>query len=314
MQSKMAIQFKKSIFTSLAHQRLLVCRNCRSITSLIDASSCAICSKELSLHSLTDYMSILNKPRGQAEVLFIGCFVLLSIIAATDLLQLLISIGMGIVSLVVILLIRAKYRTELMLMQLQKILLKKQNLIDRGLENDFQRALEEIKIGHYKQAYEILREIGYFKHNDTIRNYKIDCLNRFVLRTDMELELDSLVPSEYNLQFIIYLYEVSKVNKQLIRRPTLDYVMEHREAIEALAFGPELIANICSATLRMRSYVDLYQLLIIDYMDKLPRERFLRLVKMIAANTEYDWTEITSRASQIVHSKYDYDPEFKGII
>lgn len=81
------------------------------------------------------------------------------------------------------------------------------------------------------------------------------CLNRFILRSDMELELTSLIPDRFDGDFVAYLLEVGRVKPQLIDRPTIQYVVKHREQIERLPHGSEVLTAAAAAALRIRSHL-----------------------------------------------------------
>jgi len=283
------------------------------MTSINYSSACLSCGKQSLIPYIT-YTPILTKTRGHIGTLVISSLICISILFSIHLLDMIVSLSGGVALFVSYITLRKKYKRQLERFHLQDILLRNRNAILQGLTIDLDHAVKEIQTANVKAAYEALREVGRFLLNDKVKLLKVHCLNRIVLRKDMELELDSVVPSIYDFSFIEYLYEISKVNKQLIRQQTLDYVADYRENIEALEFGQELMINICSAALRLKIYAVSYQNLIIDYMALLPKERFLRLCKMIAANNETDWKKLGDQARQTIKVKYDYDPDFQGIL
>jgi hypothetical protein len=312
MMNKIAVQFRKNRKVNHAFQRLKYCISCGNYSVMFD-NQCPTCKAQSSFISVEEYSSALNQRLTQAEIFSLVSIYCVCLVLASNLTQLSVAFFAGIALMAVYFFLLKRYKPYIEAYRLQKLLVKQTPLIAKGLEQGTQEAVDDIQNHKYKDAYEKLREVGAFLTNDRIKVRKIMCLNNLIIRKDMELELESIIPSEYDKDFIAYLYEVSKVNKQLIRQSVLDYVVIHRERIELLENGKDILTNVVGAALRMKHYVETYQSIIIDYVELLPRERFLRLCKMLAASPQSDWNELANKCKETTRIWYGFDPDFQGI-
>jgi primosomal replication protein N len=312
MNNKIALQFRKSKKTRYTLERLKICKKCSHYSVLFE-DRCQACGAESSYMSVPQYTSELNHKLFQVEILIAIAWFSLSLIVAGSVSELILALTVGAALSVFYFLLRKRYKPYIEEFRLQKLLDRHVPAIAKGLETDVADAVADIQNAAYKSAYEKLREIGRFLTNDRIKIRKIMCLNYFVIRKDMELELETVMPSFYNQDFVEYLWEVSKVNKQLIRQSVLDYVVTYRAQIEEHEHGKEILTNVAGAALRMKHYVETYQSLIMDYMEELPKERFLRLCKLLASSPESDWSELYSKCKESARIRFAFDPEFQGI-
>jgi len=256
---------------------------------------------------------MLRKRMTHAEALLLGSFLCVGIVLADDPLQLAVAFAAAIAMLAGYFLLNKRYESSNETYQFQKLLVGQIPRISLGLDHDLKNTSEDIQNAKYKEAYEKLRELGYFLRNDTIKNNKIVCLRRFIIRKDMELELETIIPGRFDKPFVLYLYEVSKVNKQLIRKSVLDYVQLHRESIEGLENGKEIMTNVVAAAIRMKYFVETYAQLVSDYVDFLPKERFLRLCKMLADSPSLGTEPLYRKCKETARVRYGFDPDFQGI-
>ncbi|WP_409344069.1 hypothetical protein [Paenibacillus sp. MBLB4367] len=310
---KLPVQFKKNVVTKYAFDRLKVCRKCGAYT-VLQHTRCEACGGNrplVSFHAYSDTVCRRKFHTESALLLALGC---LSVAAAGTIPQLLTALAVTLALPLFLWLLYRKALPRRQSIQLEKLVLREHKRIQEGLEKDIVSAVADAKEEQYKSAYEKLREVGVFLHNDRIKKGKISILNRFVLRSDMDLELESLIPSTFDKEFVSYLLEVSKVNPQLIKRKTLNYVDRYMVAIGQLEGGTDLLVNAAGAALRLKQYVDPYMELILTYLDQLPRERILRLCKLLSKREPGEWQLLYDRTKDIVKKKYDFDPEFKGVI
>lgn len=312
MQNKTAVQFRKNRKVTHTYQRLKYCKSCGSYSVLFD-NQCKKCRAQNSYVSVEHYAGTLNTRMKQTEIFTFISIICASVVLAQDLMQLSIALGGGLCLVAIYALLLKRYKPYYEAYRLQKLFITQTPQIRAGLEFEVQEAVEDIRANNYKSAYEKLREIGVFLTNEPIKVRKVMCLNTFIIRKDMELELESVIPSYFDKDFITYLFEVSKVNKQLIRQDVLEYVAIHREQIELLGNGKEVMTNVVGAALRMKHYVELYQSIIIDYIDLLPKERLLRLCKMLAASPDSELGGLTIRCKETARIRYAFDPDFQGI-
>ncbi|RAV20165.1 hypothetical protein [Paenibacillus contaminans] len=310
---KLAVQFSKPALTKYTFDRLKLCRKCE-IYTVLDNTHCQACGSQSPFVSFRDYSDTLCRRKFYTEsalALALGC---IAVVMASTIPQLLAAAGVTLALPLFLWLLYRKALPRRQSIQLEKLVLHEHKKILEGLEKDILSAIADANEEKFKPAYEKLREISVFLHNDNIKKVKIVILNRFVLRRDMNLELESLIPSDFDKDFVYYLLEVSKVNRQLMKSKTFDYIIRYRHAIAQMEDGTDLLVNAAGAALRLKQYVDRYMELILPHLDALPRERLLRLCKLLASRESGEWQELYARTKDVVKKKYDFDPEFKGVI
>ncbi|TXK83789.1 hypothetical protein [Paenibacillus sp. N3.4] len=196
---------------------------------------------------------------------------------------------------------------------LHQMLMTENQAIREGLLLDIENAVNDLKLDDFKSAYEKLREIGYLITGNQVKVLKLMCLSHFILRSDMDLELATLIPTGFEPDFVRYLHEVSKISPQLVRRDVLDYVIKHRKAIEDFPDGRETLALIAGAALRVKGYVLQYHDFIADFIEAFPRNRLLRLCRLLQGSYS-EVPALYDQAKDKVKLKYDFDPEFQGLL
>jgi hypothetical protein len=234
-------------------------------------------------------------------------------VLARSFMEMSISLLAGAVLIVAYLLIRKPYVSYMETRMLQELLVRENDAIREGLLRDIEDAAKDLKADDYKLAYEKLREIGYLISGNQVKILKLMCLNHFVLRKDMELELSTLVPTQFEPDFIRYLYEVSKVSPELVKRNVIDYALTYRNEIEALPGGHGLMGHVVTAAIRVNAYVIQYQQLIGDYIEALPRDRLIRLCGMIAEKPD-SFPQLYPKVKDLLKLKHETDPELQGLL
>jgi len=312
MPTKIAVQFRKTPKNIHTFERLRYCKSCGHYSVLWD-DSCEQCGKQNFIPA-TKHIEALNRKKFHTELLGIVTFFCLTILVARSLLEIIIAIVAGIGLIGFYIYLRYKYKTTINHIWFHKTFKQEVPGIRKGLQLDMELAIKQIDEEQYKVAYEMLREIGYFLLDEPIKHHKLWCLYHFIIRKDMDLELDALIPSSYDPGFVLYLYEVSKVNKGLIKSNALDYVITYRSQIRNLDRNHDMMTSIAGAALRAKQYVDKYQALLIEHVEYFPKERLLRLCQLLSKSDPRQWPELYSKTKEIVHAKYSYDPEFSGLL
>ncbi|WP_426454815.1 hypothetical protein ACP26L_04510 [Paenibacillus sp. S-38] len=196
---------------------------------------------------------------------------------------------------------------------LHRLLLQDGKEIRAGLLSDIDHAEEDLKQDDYKSAYEKFREISYFLRNDPIKVLRLLCLSRFILRSDMDLELSSLLPSRFDKDFIHYLHEVGKVRPQLIGKDVLDYCMKYRTVIREMAVGPDVLAAAAGAALRIKEHLPVYYDLILEQAEHLPKDRLQRLHRLLSESPGL-YPELHAKVLETAKRRYPADAEFAPIL
>ena len=313
MPAKIAAHFTEPRVTAHAYERLRLCRKCETFTSLRE-STCPTCGGKRTLLTIAQMGLIRSRIWLAIELLLLATITVAAAALAQDDLQLYISIFCGAGLVTAHLFLRAKYSTSIKRYRLYRTLMTKSKRIADGLDADEKSAERDYEEGYYKSCYEKLREAGHFLFDDRLRNNKVLCLNRFVLRKDMNLELESIVPRKFSKPFNTYLLEVSKVSPELIREHTLDYVLRYRAEIEKRNHGKELLTNITSAALRRRGNFVFCQYLIADYAEFLPRDRFYRLCVLLTDHSRESYPGLLSRVKEIAILQYPSDAEIINLL
>lgn len=312
MSDKIAAHFSKPRVTRYAIERLSHCRKCGTFTSL-DVSSCPACGANR-LVPVTRIGRLHHGLLFAGELLLLAGGIVGAAFLAKDALQLALCIVLGAGLLTAYLFFRKRYAASARQYRLQSLLNSRSKAIAEGLDADERSAEADYEAGRYKECYEKLRDVGHFLYDDRLRGNKVLCLNRFVLRKDMFLELESLVPRKYSKAFNAYLLEVSRVKPELIREQTLHYVLRYRGEIEKTAIGRELLTGAAAAALRRRSNLVFCQFLIADYAEFLPRERFRRLCTLLADPATDNFPALLIRAKEVAVSLYPNDAEIIGLL
>lgn len=309
MPTKLAVQFRQSRTTATAFERLKMCKRCGSCTVLFD-NRCKTCGARDKFISVTEYASVLNRVLPWAESFGAVALALAAIVFANTPAQLVAAVAGGVVFLALLFLIRKTYKPYANMYRLHKLLVDHTPVISKGLLTDLREATDDMEAGKPKEAYEKLREIGHFLRDDAVKARKVECLNRFFLRKDMELELEQLIPSTFSEPFVLYLWEAVKVNRRLVRESVLDYVLAYRYHISAMPDGKAILALVAGAAVRMKRYVQKYPYFIVDYLDELPKERFHRLCQMMAATPVEERTFLYEACKQLAQSRNGGEAEF----
>ncbi|MCP1307846.1 hypothetical protein [Paenibacillus tyrfis] len=312
MTTKTAVQFRKTQATSHLFDRLQQCRRCSRYSCLWD-DRCLSCEAEQSRSAVPEQAGAVLKHRRQTGMLAVGAIGALAFLLARNAEQMILSVVGAALLLALFVFLHKRYEAILYRRTLSRLLLQDQQKIREGLLLDIDDAEADLRAEDFKTAYEKFREIGYFIQDDSIKILKVYCLNKFILRSDMDLELSSLLPNRFDKDVIEYMHEIGKVRPQLITREALDYVMKYRGMIERLPEGRDVLTAAAGAALRVKSNLHAYRSLLLDHAQELPKERLLRLCRLLAEQPDAD-PELTQKARDAVKLKYDFDPEFQGIL
>ncbi|MEC0248451.1 hypothetical protein P4H65_21850 [Paenibacillus chitinolyticus] len=312
MSGKIPVELRKARQTVHTYERLKQCTRCGTY-SVLWHDNCLSCGAERKFLSIGDIVSAVLRRNIQRDALILAAIACAAFYLARTFQEMALAAGAGVLLIAVYALLRRRYAEALMNATLRKLLLGENRAIRKGILLDVDDAASDMEDGDFKSAYEKLREIGTLITGSHIRNLKVYCLNRFILRSDMELELGTLIPDEFEPGFIAYLYEAAKVNPGLVQRDTLDYVQKYRVQIGGMLEGRATLALVAAAALRVKEYAFEYASLLYDFVDELPRERFLRLCRLVKENPDRA-PELRQKVLETAARKYGDDPEFEGFL
>ena len=165
------------------------------------------------------------------------------------------------------------------------------NEIDRKLNGDIDKiksdlkkqmgiAIRDVEEDRPVEAYDRFRYLSKLIDNDDVRTYKLICLRNFKLRKDMPLELKEMLQQDCNDYLIDYIYEVSKLKKELVDDATLNYMVEYEEEVLAKHKGRKIMASVLEGALKSKFLLNKYAEKMSGYLSDFSEDRLLRLCKM----------------------------------
>lgn len=312
MRKKRGVQFRKSPKTTYAFERLRCCKHCHSYTVLWH-EECDVCGKSRFL-TLRQLSHILTRHRFLKQLLILGLLICVAILSADTVSQLAAAGIGGVLALLVALWMQKKYGVYERNGHFLRLLPREADKIKNGLKRNAVEVNEDVEAERYKEAYEKMREVGFLLDSDSVKQCQIMLLGRFVLRKDMEVELASLIPSRYDRDFVEYLHDVLKVQPWLLKKAVIDYVIRYKGNILLEEDGQRVLGLVAGCALRMKSYVVQYQEFIRESLEYMPRERLLRLARLLKAHPQEDWAPLYEAAARLIETRYSFDPEFKGVL
>ncbi|MFD2368822.1 hypothetical protein ACFSO0_02225 [Brevibacillus sp. GCM10020057] len=311
MRKKIGVLFRKTRKTTYRFERLQTCKHCHTYHVLWE-THCEECGREY--QPIRKLSAAVTRRYVQTRFLLLALLVCLAVLCAKTAAQLAAACGVGLLLLGLFVMIQKKYGSYERDAQFMSYLTQEQAAIRQALVHHLEDVGLEVKAGNIKEAYEKTREIAHFIDSDTIKIRKIMFLNHFILRKDMELELDTLVPSTYDKDFVAYLREVVKVQPSLVKKSVLEYVRRYKSYILLQENGEQLIGQVLGAALRMKPYVEQYQDLFVEFIDYIPKDRLLRLAKMIRTHRRAGWELLYAATKKRIDTQYGFDPDFAGVL
>lgn len=186
------------------------------------------------------------------------------------------------------------------------------NTLISGLVRDHQAAFTVFQQGNKPLTYVMLREIGALVQTDQLRLEQIMLLQTFRLRKDMDLMLEPLLMEKFNVDLVAYIGELAKIRRDLLKENTFRYVLQYEAQILKLPDGEAILTSVAGAAVRKKRYLTLYPYLLIRYSRLLPRDRFLRLYRIIKSDTLVRSGPLYDEVIRIYEEKYHLDSDFRN--
>ncbi|WP_042462561.1 hypothetical protein [Neobacillus dielmonensis] len=308
--AKQAVQLTKKNRTKFRFQKLKMCKKCNRYSVLKD-HHCPTCgSTFVELDSLIKSI-VRNKLFNEACLILI--LVCIGIVGAPTVKTLYYSLIAGLVFCLLYVVLTFFYFKSENFIQLKLLLRSDLSKIKSGIHYDTVLAEEEARDNMLSMAYEKYREIGDFILNDAIKLRQVKLLNDMILRSDMELEIEGLVPSGYDPDFVTYTLEAIKINRSLVTKKCIGYFVQFKEEV-IRDFGMDSLITVAGTALRMKLYIMEFSEFIEEYLDYFPKERVLRLCSILHANPDINWGSLGDKTKSLVSVKYNYDPDFKRFV
>ncbi|WHY20275.1 hypothetical protein QNH28_04520 [Paenibacillus sp. G2S3] len=306
MNKKRPVTFRPFKAPRYAYDKLRICRHCGQYTALGE-DRCTKCGKD-SLITVEKQSASIAGRKMHTRLLFILLLTLASVYFGNSIEQMLLCGAGGILLIGLLYYTQRKVRQNENLRSLNELLGRGIGIIKEGLEINRQEAVSVLREDDVL-AYEKLRELSILLRGDRIARQRIALLHGFLLRKDMDLELEQLLLKDFEPLLAEYIGEIAKVRPDLIKDRTLRYVKNYEEDIRHMNNGMTILTGVAGAAVRMKRYALLYSSMIGRYVQDLPKDRFMRLSKLITANPHEPWNGLDQRVADIREDKYRWDPE-----
>lgn len=306
MNKKRPVTFRPFKAPRYAYDKLRICRHCGRYTALGE-ERCSKCGRA-SLLAVEQQAAALTRRKMQTHLLFILLLTLASVYFGNSIQQMVLCGAGGLLLAGLLYYTQRKVRQNENLHSLNEMLGRGIDIIKEGLEINRQEAVSVLRENDVL-AYEKLRELSILLRGDRISRQRVALLHGFLLRRDMDLELEQLLLKEFEPLLAEYIGEIAKVRPDLIKERTLRYVKNYEEDIRQMDNGLMILTGVAGAAVRMKRYALLYSSMIGRYVHNLPKDRFMRLSKLIAANPHEPWNGLDLKVAEIREVKYRWDPE-----
>jgi len=303
---KRPVTFRPFKAPRYAYDKLRICRHCGQYTALGE-ERCTKCGKA-SLVTVEQQAASIAGRKMHTRLLFILLLTLASVYFGNSIGQMMLCGAGGILLIGLLYYTQRKVRQNENLRSLNELLGRGIGIIKEGLEINRQEAVSVLREDDVL-AYEKLRELSILLRGDRIARQRIALLHGFLLRKDMDLELEQLLLKDFEPLLAEYIGEIAKVRPDLIKDRTLRYVKNYEEDIRHMNNGMTILTGVAGAAVRMKRYALLYSSMIGRYVQDLPKDRFMRLSKLITANPHEPWNGLDHRVADIREEKYRWDPE-----
>lgn len=306
MSKKKPVTFRAFKAPRYSYEKLRICRRCGRYTALGE-ERCTRCGRASLTPVEKQAVSVAGR-KMHTRLLLILLLTLASVYFGQSLQQMALSGAGGIVIAGLVYYTQRKVRQNENLYALNELLGRNILRIKEDLELNRQEAVSVLRENDVL-AYEKLREISILLRGDRISRQRVALLHGFQLRKDMVLELEQLLLKDFEPLLAEYIGEIAKVRPDLIKDRTLRYVKNYEVQILEMDKGLAILTVVAGAAVRLKRYALLYSGLIGRYVQELPKDRFLRLSRLIAANPYEPWNGLDAKVAEIRELKYRWDPE-----
>jgi hypothetical protein len=302
MTKKRAVTFRPYIKTRFAYEKLRMCTHCQHFTSLWE-DQCSVCGKG-TLITVTEKATSRVKRSMRNEqliVLFIG---LIGVFFSQTFWQMILSAVAVILLIALLWALQRKMLPNEIPLELDKLFEQEQQHILEDLKRNRKTAVAALKEDELL-TYEMLREISTLVQNDKIRLQQIVLLQSFVLRKDMDLVIEPLLIDPFDSDMAAYIGEVAKLKRDLIKSHSIRYILAYEPYILEMEHGIEILTSVAGAAIRLKKYVEAYPEFIQRYARRLPKDRFLRLYRLIRQYPNHPWGNLANEVARIHSELYE---------
>ena len=274
---KLIVHFKELPVFPYNMDYLTYCKSCKSYN--LGNKACIQCGRDEEI-SLDKMASIVVARQFMIRELIVIVLYIGLLILASSPLQIIAGTLLTGVCILLNFIIYKKYKSTYEMKEIDRYIHINLDKIKSDLSRQMSMAIQDIEENRAVEAYDRFRYLAKLIDNDEVRTYKLICLRNFKLRSDMPLELKELLQQEWNDYLIDYIYEVSKLRKELIDDATLNYVMQYKEQVLEKHKGRKIIGSVLAGALKSKFLLAKYAEEMPGYLSCFSKDRLLRLCKM----------------------------------
>ncbi|WP_458120391.1 hypothetical protein [Paenibacillus sp. Z6-24] len=307
--TKKAVQLPVLERSRRNYDRLRTCRRCGKYT-ILPGEACPSCGR-------ARLVPVMERARSRArrkmlnEILFTVLLIIIAILLAQDMTQIAIAAGTGLILLALLVLVQRRMTERETLRQLSRMFRYDHATIHDGLVHDQSTGVETVRSGKDVEGYHILRQTAVLVRNDRLRLALLSLLQNFRLRSDMDLELESLITRDFDPLVADYIGEIARLKRDMIKDRAIRYIIANEPRILEMENGWNILISVASAAVRMKRYVTMYQGFIRRYARFLPRERFVRLYHVVHSDPALQSEVLGQDMESIRAELYPSDPAFE---
>lgn len=309
MNNKIPVQLRPPRHTKYVYEKLRICKHCLRYTILYD-EECPTCGKSGGLISLHSKAAAQVQRSTRNDRLIALLITLVSIFFGRTFQEMALALVAGLLLTGMLIYVQHRTKPQAISRELNRIFIRDRQQIINGLIANLDWAAA---IGKENKAlsYEMMREIATLVHDDSIRSLQIMLLQSFVLRKDMDLELEPLLQKRFDPDLVEYIGELSKIKRELIKDKTFRYILKYEQHIASMSRGDEILSGVAAAAVRQKRYCLTYAEFIARYARLFPKERFLRLYRVVNGSPQDDWGALGEEVARIFTEKYQWDADFQ---
>lgn len=310
--TKKSIQLPVLHRTRRVYDNLRICRKCQNYT-ILPGDACPDCGKQ-ALVPVIQQAGLRAKRKMVNEILFALLLTIIAVVVSKEMTEIIISIITGIVLMTALILVQRRMLAKETLRQLARLFKTNSNTIYEGTVRDQSTAVTAVRSGEDVEGYHMLRQAAVVVHNDRLRLAQLSLLQNFRLRSDMDLDLDSLIVQDFDPLLAEYIGEIAKIKREMVKDRAIRYVIANEPQILKLENGMNILVSVTSAAVRMKRYVTMYPGFIRRYARFLPKDRFLRLYRMINSDSAQKDSAMAIDLETIRQELYKGDSDFEPAI
>ncbi|MEV5025300.1 hypothetical protein [Paenibacillus sp. LPE1-1-1.1] len=308
MTMKLPVRLTPYIKTRYPYNKLKICRRCNYFT-VLGESECPVCGKFALQSAEERAASVLRRSFWRSRLIVLFITIVGLVLSGSAMQTALLAIG-GTALLALLWTMQGRSNPALLRLELEKLFHREAYTLIAGLANDRETAIAVFHNGDKPLAYEMLREIGALVHTDQLRIEQILLLQSFVLRKDMDLMLEPLLMDHFNPDLVEYIGELAKIRRDLLKENAFRYILLYEAQILKMEHGESILIGVAGAAVRMKRYLTLYPYLVLRYARKLPKDRFLRLYRMIQSNPKSTFGPLYEEVMSVYNERYKWDEDF----